>query len=106
MYVIIGSHFMPLEGKFVLVSYCKDNIKCDSVILTITNATSKNLLSSGTKWLPIMTFIHPLMVRVVVSRVRISQVKTIVISNCLQTGVTCSKYTPPIKMLLTNLWYF
>jgi hypothetical protein len=54
MYVIIGSHFMPLEGKFVLVSYCKDNIKCDSVILTITNATSKNLLSSGTKWLPII----------------------------------------------------
>jgi hypothetical protein len=29
MYVIIGSHFMPLEGKFLLVSYCKDNIKCD-----------------------------------------------------------------------------
>jgi len=30
-----------------------------------------------------MTYIHLLMVRVVVSRVRISQVKTIVISNCL-----------------------
>ena len=30
-----------------------------NVILTITNATSKNLPSSGTKWLPIMTCIHP-----------------------------------------------
>ena len=29
------------------------------VILTITNAISKNLISSGTKWLPIMTCIHP-----------------------------------------------
>ena len=28
-------------------------------ILTITNAISKNLSSSGTKWLPIMTYIHP-----------------------------------------------
>ena len=31
-----------------------------NVILTITNAISKNLPSSGTKWLPIMTYIHPL----------------------------------------------
>ena len=31
-----------------------------NVILTITNAVSKNLPSSGTKWLPIMTYIHPL----------------------------------------------
>ena len=29
-----------------------------NVILTITNATSKNLPSSGTKWFPIMTCIH------------------------------------------------
>jgi hypothetical protein len=27
-----------------------------NVILTITNAISKNLPSSGTKWLPIMTY--------------------------------------------------
>jgi hypothetical protein len=31
-----------------------------NVILTITNAINKNLHSSGTKWLPIMTCIHPL----------------------------------------------
>jgi hypothetical protein len=30
-----------------------------NVILTIINAISKNLPSSGTKWLPIMTYIHP-----------------------------------------------
>ena len=30
MYIIVGSHFVPLEGKFLLVTYCKDNIKCDS----------------------------------------------------------------------------
>ena len=32
MYVIIGSHFVPLEGKFFLyiISYYNDNIKCDS----------------------------------------------------------------------------
>jgi hypothetical protein len=30
-----------------------------NVILTITNAISKNLPSSSTKWLPIMTYIHP-----------------------------------------------
>ena len=31
MYVIIGSHFVPFEGKFLLIAcYCKDNIKCDS----------------------------------------------------------------------------
>jgi hypothetical protein len=30
-----------------------------SVILTITNAISKNLPSSGTTWLPIMKYIHP-----------------------------------------------
>ena len=29
-----------------------------NVILTITNVISKNLPSSGTKWLPIMTYIH------------------------------------------------
>jgi len=30
MYVIIGSHFVPFEGKFsYCISYCKDNIKCD-----------------------------------------------------------------------------
>jgi len=28
-------------------------------MLTITNAISKNLPSSGTKWFPIMTYIHP-----------------------------------------------
>ena len=85
MYVIIGSHFIALEGKFFpnSISYCKDNTIAFNVILTITNAISKNLPSSGTEWLPIMTYIHPLMVRVVVSRVRISPVKTIVISNCL-----------------------
>jgi len=31
-----------------------------NVIITITHAISKNLPSSGTKWLPIMTYIHPL----------------------------------------------
>jgi hypothetical protein len=31
-----------------------------NVILRITNAISKNLPSSSTKWLPIMTYIHPL----------------------------------------------
>jgi hypothetical protein len=31
-----------------------------NVTLTITNAISKNLPSSGTKWLPVMTYIHPL----------------------------------------------
>jgi hypothetical protein len=32
MYVIIGSHFVPLGGAFFAsrISYCKDNIKCDS----------------------------------------------------------------------------
>jgi len=30
-----------------------------NVIRTITNAISKNLPSSGTKWPPIMTYIHP-----------------------------------------------
>ena len=30
-----------------------------NVILTINNAISKNLPSSGTKCLPIMTYIHP-----------------------------------------------
>ena len=32
MYVLIGSHFGPLEGKFFTysISYCKHNIKCDS----------------------------------------------------------------------------
>jgi hypothetical protein len=33
IYIIIGSHFAPLEGKFLLIaliSYCKSNIKCDS----------------------------------------------------------------------------
>jgi hypothetical protein len=30
-----------------------------SVILAITNAISKNLPSNGTKWLPIMMYIHP-----------------------------------------------
>ena len=30
-----------------------------NVLLTIINAISKNLPSSGTKWLPIMTYIHP-----------------------------------------------
>ena len=29
------------------------------IILAITNAINKNLPSSGTKWLPIMTYIHP-----------------------------------------------
>ena len=103
MYVIIGSHFVPLEGKFLLIALvivritlnvtvrqmplnakqrcvhhskncCQtfehfDNVfaeekitlsKCLRVILTITNAISKNLPSSVTKWLPIMTYIHPL----------------------------------------------
>jgi hypothetical protein len=102
MYVIIGSHFVPLEGKFLLIALvivritlnvtvrqmplnakqrcvhrskncCQsfehfDNVfaeekitlsKCLRVILTITNAISKNLPSSVTKWLPIMTYIHP-----------------------------------------------
>jgi hypothetical protein len=31
-----------------------------NAILTITSAISKNLSSSGTQWLPIMTYIHPL----------------------------------------------
>jgi hypothetical protein len=32
MYVIIGSHFVRLGGAFFAsrISYCKDNIKCDS----------------------------------------------------------------------------
>jgi hypothetical protein len=102
MYVIIGSHFVTLEGKFLLIalvivritlkhfdnvifSSAKTLSKCSkdwqqffercthrclafrgiwrtvtfNVILTITNAISKNLPSSGTKWLPIMTYIHP-----------------------------------------------
>ena len=32
--------------------------KTFNVILTITNDISKNLPSSGTKWLPIITYIH------------------------------------------------
>jgi hypothetical protein len=102
MYVIIGSHFVTLEGKFLLIalvivritlkhfdnvifSSAKTLSKCSkvwqqffewcthrclafrgiwrtvtfNVILTITNAISKNLPSSGTKWLPIMTYNHP-----------------------------------------------
>ena len=102
MYVIIGSHFVALEGKFLLIALVIvritlkhfDNVifssakmlsKCSkvwqqffeqcthrclafrgiwhtvtfNVILTITNAISENLPSSGTKWLPIMTYIHP-----------------------------------------------
>jgi hypothetical protein len=131
MYVIIGIHFVPLEGKFLLIAlvivritlnvivhqmplnvrkttvcpsfknllsnsqtlrqcyfymlwkrcrsvwefdnnYLNDGhtvvyrpfrgIWCTitfNVILTITNAISKNLPSSGTKWIPIMTYIHP-----------------------------------------------
>jgi hypothetical protein len=35
MYVIIGSHCVPLKGKFLLIALVieiyKDNIKCDSV---------------------------------------------------------------------------
>jgi len=31
MHVIIGSHFVPLEGVFIYsIGYCKENIKCDS----------------------------------------------------------------------------
>ena len=103
MYVIIGSHFVTLEGKFLLIalvivritlkhfdnvifSSAKTLSKCSkvwqqffewcthrclafrgiwrtvtfNVILTITNAISKNLPSSGTKWPPIMKYIHPL----------------------------------------------
>ena len=44
MYVIIGSHFVPLEGNFFTysINYCKDNIKCDSA----SNAP-KCLLNNG-----------------------------------------------------------
>ena len=31
------------------------------VVLTMTNAISKNLLSSGTEWLPVVTCIHLLL---------------------------------------------
>jgi hypothetical protein len=58
MYVITGSHFVPLEGKFYLIALVIVRITLNVIILTITNAISKNLLSSGTKWLPIMTYIH------------------------------------------------
>jgi hypothetical protein len=30
MYALIGSHFVPLEGNTCSISYCKDNVKCDS----------------------------------------------------------------------------
>ena len=46
MYVIIGSHFVPLASKFFThrISYCKDNIKYDSASnaskCPLTNAMS------------------------------------------------------------------
>ena len=93
MYVILGNHFVPLEGKFLLIAWvivkvshhsktCCQTLKhfdnvistcCENVVevfeslttsiwmmdtLSIANAISKNLPSSGTKWLPIMMCIH------------------------------------------------
>jgi hypothetical protein len=29
--VIIGSHFVPLDGKFLLIALAMDNIKCENV---------------------------------------------------------------------------
>jgi len=58
MYVITGSHFVPLEDKFYPIALVIVRITLNVIILTITNAISKNLPSSGTKWLPIMTYIH------------------------------------------------
>jgi hypothetical protein len=42
--------YRPFRGIWCTITF--------NVILTITNVISKNLPSSGTKWLPIMTYIH------------------------------------------------
>ena len=55
MYVIIGSHIVPLEGKILLIaliSYCKDNIKCDSA-----SNVPKYPLNSG------VSIVHKLVVK-------------------------------------------
>ena len=46
--------------KYLRTSFSGRHIITFNVILTITNAISKNLSSSCTKRLPIITYIHPL----------------------------------------------
>ena len=74
-----------------------------NVILTITNATSKNLPSTGTKWLPIMTYIHtPLVISV-----NYIEKKTKLIKNMVNkfscTIFRLSKSLCPSKVSLNKL---
>jgi hypothetical protein len=62
-YILITNAQM-LMGEWITLSKEFDVSTNDvttifNVILTIANAKSKYLPSSGTKWLPIMTYIHP-----------------------------------------------
>jgi hypothetical protein len=67
MYVIIGSHFVPLEGKFLLIAFVIEidyQLNFDTHISTICRKASQQLniikrLGPYLNRFPIMTYIHP-----------------------------------------------
>ena len=80
MYVIIGSHFVPLEGKFLLITLVIVRItlindsasnapKCllnndvsivQKLVVKLSNTSTTFSQQVEITWLPIMMYIHPL----------------------------------------------